>query len=149
MDKINKIKIKDVTYEIGGGVSATVDSGLSTTSENAVQNKVITSELGKKIDKSNFQETLNSVVYAEPDTASTAHTFTKTINGEKLYTTDNANRDIKLVTSLNGSYGDLTIDMSLYQTKTEAVKIARLTQAEYDQLTPKDNNTLYIITDAQ
>lgn len=62
MDKINKIKIKDVTYEIGGGGSATVDSGLSTTSENAVQNKVITGELGKKIDKSNFQTTLNRVV---------------------------------------------------------------------------------------
>ena len=63
MDKINKIKIKDVTYEIGGGSgSATVDSGLSTTSENAVQNKVITSELGKKLDKSNFQTTINSVV---------------------------------------------------------------------------------------
>ena len=149
MDKINKIKIKDVTYEIGGGGSATVDSGLSTTSENAVQNKVIASELEKKLDKSNFQATLNSVVYAEPDSASTAHTFTKTINGEKLYTTDNANRDIKLVTSLNGSYGDLTIDMSSYQTKTEAVKIARLTQAEYDALSTKDNNTLYIITDAQ
>ena len=50
MDKINKIKIKDVTYEIGGGGSATVDSGLSTTSENAVQNKVITSELEKKLE---------------------------------------------------------------------------------------------------
>ena len=149
MDKINKIKIKDVTYEIGGGGSATVDSGLSTTSENAVQNKVITSELEKKLDKSNFQTTLNIVVYAEPDTASSAHTFTKTINGEKLYTTDNANRDIKVVTSLNGSYGDVTIDMSSYQTKTEAVKIARLTQAEYDALSTKDNNTLYIITDAQ
>ena len=61
MDKINKIKIKDVTYEIGGGGSATVDSGLSETSENAVQNKVITSELGKKLDKSNFQTTLHGV----------------------------------------------------------------------------------------
>lgn len=61
MDKINKIKIKDVTYEIGGGGSATVDSGLSTTSENAVQNKVITGELDKKIDKSNFQTTLHGV----------------------------------------------------------------------------------------
>ena len=149
MDKINKIKIKDVTYEIGGGGSATVDSGLSTTSENAVQNKVITSELEKKLDKSNFQATINSVVYAEPDSASTAHTFTRTINGEKLYTTDNANRDINLVTSVNGSHGDVTIDMSSYQTKTEAVKIARLTQAEYDALSTKDNNTLYIITDAQ
>ena len=61
MDKINKIKIKDVTYEIGGGGSATVDSGLSTTSENAVQNKVITGELEKKIDKSNFQGTIHGV----------------------------------------------------------------------------------------
>ena len=61
MDKINKIKIQDVTYEIGGGSSATVDSGLSTTSENAVQNKVITGELGKKLDKSNFQTVLHGV----------------------------------------------------------------------------------------
>ena len=61
MDKINKIKIKDVTYEIGGGGSATVDSGLSTTSENAVQNKVITGELEKKIDKSGFTTTLHGV----------------------------------------------------------------------------------------
>ena len=62
MDKINKIKIQDVTYEIGGGgSSATVDSGLSATSENAVQNKVITGELGKKLDKSNFQTTLHGV----------------------------------------------------------------------------------------
>ena len=105
------------------------------------------------------------VVYAEPDSASTAHTFTKTVNGEKLYTTDNANRDIKLVTSVNGKTGAVNIqaktingesvlgegeiDMSSYQTKTEAVKIARLTQAEYDALSTKDNNTLYIITDAQ
>ena len=84
-------------------------------------------------------------VYAEPDAASTAHTFTRTINGEKLYTTDNANRDMKLVTSVNGSHGDVTIDMSSYQTKAESVKIARLTQTQYDQLTPKDENTLYII----
>ena len=41
------------------------------------------------------------------------------------------------------------VDMSQYQTKSDAVKIVRLTQAEYDQLTTKDNNTLYIITDAQ
>lgn len=40
-------------------------------------------------------------------------------------------------------------DMSAYQLKSDAVKLVRLTQAEYDQLTPKDNNTLYIITDAQ
>lgn len=41
------------------------------------------------------------------------------------------------------------VDMSQYQLKSDAVKLVRLTQAEYDQLTPKDNNTLYIITDAQ
>lgn len=103
----------------------------------------------------------SKVVYAEPDSASTAHTFTRTVNGEKLYTTDNANRDIKLVTSVNGKTGAVNIqaktingesvlgegeiDMSSYQTKTEAVKIARLTQAQYDQLTTKDENTLYII----
>ena len=103
----------------------------------------------------------SKVVYAEPDTADSAHTFTRTINGEKLYTTDNANRDIKLVTSVNGKTGAVNIqaktingesvlgegeiDMSSYQTKTDAVKIARMTQAEYDALSTKDNNTLYII----
>lgn len=42
-----------------------------------------------------------------------------------------------------------TVDMSQYQLKSDAVKLVRLTQSEYDQLTQKDNNTLYIITDAQ
>ena len=42
-----------------------------------------------------------------------------------------------------------TVDLSQYQLKSDAVKLVRLTQAEYDQLTTKDNNTLYIITDAQ
>ena len=42
-----------------------------------------------------------------------------------------------------------TVDMSQYQLKSDAVKLVRLTQAEYDQLTQKENNTLYIITDAQ
>ena len=42
-----------------------------------------------------------------------------------------------------------TVDMSQYQLKSDSVKLVRLTQAEYDQLTQKDNNTLYIITDAQ
>ena len=41
------------------------------------------------------------------------------------------------------------VDMSQYQLKSNAVKIVRLTQAEYDALSTKDNNTLYIITDAQ
>ena len=105
------------------------------------------------------------VVYSEPDTASSAHTFTRTINGEKLYTTDKNRRNISVVNSVNGKtgavniqaktingesvLGDGEIDMSSYQTKTEAVKIARMTQAEYDALSTKDNNTLYIITDAQ
>ena len=40
-------------------------------------------------------------------------------------------------------------DLSQYQLKSDAVKLVRLTQAEYDQLTQKENNTLYIITDAQ
>ena len=41
------------------------------------------------------------------------------------------------------------VDLSQYQMKSDGVKLVRLTQAEYDQLTAKDNNTLYIITDAQ
>ena len=36
-------------------------------------------------------------------------------------------------------------DMSQYQLKSDAVKIARMTQAQYDALSTKDVNTLYII----
>lgn len=62
------------------------------------------------------------------------------------YTMDKINKiKVNDVTYEIGS----TVDMSQYQLKSDAVKLVRLTQAEYDQLTPKDNNTLYIITDAQ
>ena len=75
-------------------------------------------------------------LYVRPKTDGVIHKLdnkfiqAKTINGESVL-------------------GEGEIDMSSYQTKTEAVKIARLTQAEYDALSTKDNNTLYIITDAQ
>lgn len=51
--------------------------------------------------------------------------------------------------SVNNVTYEIGGDMSQYQLKSDAVKLVRLTQTEYDQLTPKDNNTLYIITDAQ
>ena len=51
--------------------------------------------------------------------------------------------------SVNNVTYEIGADMSQYQLKSDAVKLVRLTQTEYDQLTPKDNNTLYIITDAQ
>ena len=63
-----------------------------------------------------------------------------------LFKMDKINKiKIKDVTYEIGS----NVDMSQYQTKAESVKIERLTQAEYDALSTKDNNTLYIITDAQ
>lgn len=51
--------------------------------------------------------------------------------------------------SVNNVTYEIGSDMSAYQLKSDAVKLVRLTQTEYDQLTTKDNNTLYIITDAQ
>lgn len=51
--------------------------------------------------------------------------------------------------SVNNVTYEIGGDMSQYQLKSDAVKLVRLTQTEYDQLTTKDNNTLYIITDAQ
>ena len=64
--------------------------------------------------------------------------------GKTKYTMDKINK-IKV----NNVTYEIGSDMSQYQLKSDAVKLVRLTQAEYDQLTPKDNNTLYIITDAQ
>ena len=51
--------------------------------------------------------------------------------------------------SVNNVTYEIGSDLSQYQLKSDAVKLVRLTQTEYDQLTQKDNNTLYIITDAQ
>ena len=79
-----------------------------------------------------MEEHAKNNFYVEPEIEGVIHKLdpkfiqAKTINGESVL-------------------GEGEIDMSSYQTKTEAVKIARLTQAEYDQLTTKDENTLYII----
>ena len=125
MDKINKIKIKDVTYEIGGGGSATVDSGLSTTSENAVQNKVITGELGKKIDKSNFQTTLNSVV-AKYENIGGVH-----------YSYDSSSEIIQLLVEYTGAtYTDEVTD------KEQLCKIVGYTG---DTSIPQADTGLYVI----
>lgn len=54
------IKYKDPATEqwveipVGGGSSVTVDSALSSTSENPVQNKVITSALNGKVDNTAY-----------------------------------------------------------------------------------------------
>ena len=47
--------------------------------------------------------------------------------------------------SVNNVTYEIGSDMSAYQLKSDAVKLVRLTQTEYDQLTTKDENTLYII----
>ena len=129
MDKINKIKIKDVTYEIGGGGSATVDSGLSTTSENAVQNKVITSELEKKLDKSNFQTTLNSVV------------VTYNNIGGVHYSYDSSSEIIQLLVEYTGAtYTDEVTD------KEQLCKIVGYTG---DTSIPQADTGLYVIFKAK
>lgn len=110
MDKINKIKIQDVTYEIGGGGSATVDSGLSTTSENAVQNKVITGELGKKLDKSNFQGTIHGV-FAKYDNFGGAY-YGTSLHIQSQYTGSTFTSEItdkKSLCKLVGYTGDTSI----------------------------------------
>lgn len=133
MDKINKIKIKDVTYEIGGGGSATVDSGLSTTSENAVQNKVITGELGKKLDKSNFQTTLNSVVmtyynFGGADTGGTVpmlhikdNLATSAVT-QKVKDTDTLSKLVGITGSTQGIYPETSLNVVFKASDLEKLK---------------------------
>ena len=66
-----------------------------------------------------------------------------------LHISSNKTMDKISKISVNNVTYEIGSDMSQYQLKSDAVKLVRLTQTEYDQLTPKDNNTLYIITDAQ
>ena len=128
MDKINKIKIKDVTYEIGGGGSATADSGLSTTSENAVQNKVITSELGKKIDKSNFQTTLHGV-------------FAKYNNFGGAYLPNDGRDAIQLGVHYTGATFNYHI--------TDIKQLCKLVGYTYNESYPENDTGLYAIFKAK
>ena len=102
-------------------------SGTTITSGSSWQSVVVGSE-----GPWDMEEHAKNNFYVEPEIEGVIHKLdpkfiqAKTINGESVL-------------------GEGEIDMSSYQTKTEAVKIARLTQAEYDALSPKDENTLYII----
>lgn len=65
-DKVNELVDNVNTGGSGGGGSITVDSSLSTTSTNPVQNKVVTAELKKKVD-SEYGKGLSTNDYTTDD----------------------------------------------------------------------------------
>lgn len=74
----------------------------------------------------------------------TEHQTLKTVNGKSLVGTGN----ITIQTDLSGYYTKGETD-TLLSNVPEGAKIVSLTQAEYEALTTKDENTFYNITDAE
>ena len=159
----------------GSGGSVDVDSTLDPTSTNPVENKAIVEALNGKLDASEYTPTDLSNYYTKPETsgateisaalnakADTATTYTKSeVDAKDGVINDNVNilraitnnKQDKLTAGDNISIVknviSATVPSNVY-TKTEVDnlvnnKIICLTQAQYDALSTKAPDTLYLI----
>ena len=104
------------------GTTITVDSALSTTSENPVQNKVITVELNKKADTEDLATVATSGNYNDLSNKPTIPTKTSDLTNDSNFV---VSTNLATVAT-SGSYSDLsnkpTIDSALSGTITNAVQ---------------------------
>lgn len=124
--------------DIQGGGSVTVDSDLSTTSENPVQNKVITNALNAKANASDvYNKTATDTLLN--DKADKSTTYTKTEVDSAL------NSKADKSTTYTKTEVDTALASKADATALGGLSLVKLTQAEYDALATKDSNTLYVI----
>lgn len=104
------------------GTTITVDSALSTTSENPVQNKVITVEVNKKANTEDLATVATSGNYNDLSNKPTIPTKTSDLTNDSNFV---ESTDLAAVAT-SGSYNDLankpTIDSALSSTSTNAVQ---------------------------
>lgn len=104
------------------GTTITVDSALSTTSENPVQNKVITVELNKKANTEDLATVATSGNYNDLSNKPAIPTKTSDLTNDSDFV---ESTDLSAVAT-SGSYNDLsnkpTIDSALSSTSTNAVQ---------------------------
>ena len=138
---ISGTNIKTINNEsiLGSGnitINVTVDSELSTTSENPVQNKVITNTLNEK--ERAISIALNDLEERKIDESG----LTEAISA--------ATNDMATQTWVSGFTYNKTATDNLLNAKADTtalggLTLVKLTQAEYDALATKDSNTLYVI----
>ena len=102
-DKSSLVSAINEVNEHGGGGSVTVDSELSTTSTNPVQNKVVTGALAGKADKSLVDVLTDDVADVKTDTGA-------------LKTAIQSKADIQTVSALSDAVNDLDSDVQDLQT---------------------------------
>lgn len=151
----------------GGGGSVTVDDALSTTSENPVQNKVITNALNSKGERLMWDMTASPMKYVQLrlQTGNTSISSANLNLGDYLqygYPTSSALNITGLTTTTD--FETHTGDTTIHVTSTEktawngaatnasnaitalgGLKLVSLTQAQYDALSTKDASTIYFI----
>lgn len=88
-------------------------------------------------------------VSGKPDsyTPSAHNQASNTITAMTSYSIASASSAVSTSDSLNAAIGKLEKRIALLEAAIGGMKLVKLTQAQYDALTTKDNNTLYIISD--
>jgi hypothetical protein len=144
--------------DIQGGGSIDVDSVLSTTSENPVQNKVITNTLNNltKVSQNNDNGHVRWYDVRKHDNTVLFNINNFSINGRmplsKQNGTDSNIDNFSLVetsaitTSISSSSTDAQVPSAkAVNDKLGGLSLVKLTQSEYDALATKDNSTLYVV----
>lgn len=116
----------NVTVNVGsgggtGGTNITVDSTLSSTSTNPVQNKVIYAALNNKLDKNGtatyaVRDSSGNIISSTYAKKTDLSSYVKSINNVKPDSTGNVN------ISTNGGGTNITVDTTLSATSTNAIQ---------------------------
>lgn len=130
----------NVTIAVSGGSDITVDSTLSSTSTNPVQNKVINAALDNKL---GIHDT---ALYARMDSAGyvIANTYVRSVNG---VAPDSYGNVAITVSGGSGSGSDITVDSALSSTSTNPVQNKAIYTALNNKL-DKTGTALYASRDA-
>lgn len=150
------ISIVDNVISAEGGGGVTVDSAFSRTSENPVQNKVISNNATNGDGAvTNTGGRYQWMFYSVGGVGTKKGFYLDTINGETVVKQYANTRSLQLVetsaitTSMSSSSTDSQVPSAkaVYD-QLGGLKLVKLTQSEYDALTTKDDNTVYFIGDS-
>ena len=168
IDSFNAIAYASVGSGSGSGSSVTVDSTLSTTSTNPVQNKVIAAkvnEISNSLPKSGNGTTVeNGVVnistiaacmpFGQDNAYALRSTHPEYGIGRTLYSIEGDDTIAFSVKGSNGQWGEfaqISVNTDVVALKSDIPEIKEWvgTQAEYDALTTYDADTTYYIIEEE
>ena len=147
----------NITIEGGGGGSITIDQSLDSGSTNAVANSAITNAINTKLDKPNFvyftgdRYSANLLGYKDETQIFNWGTIWQSDGSIGFDSVGNLAVFGKLDTSaITTSISSSSTDTQVPSAKAVydqlgGLKLVKLTQSEYDSLTTKDSQTLYVI----